>query len=149
MHPSQPSQFDGSQPLSQHALSQTSELSFGGGAALHGASMTALHSAKADAASSMNGSSIHDNDLNASERQEDPDDDDDGDDSQALLKVCKLCLLLQECGVGMWVGAPPTPHSCKHFGKLFHCTSHPTFISASFSIAPPTPHQFMLNGLVP
>jgi hypothetical protein len=97
MHPSQPSQFD-SQPLSQHALSQTSELSFGGGAALHGASMTALHSAKADAASSMNGSSSHDNDLNASERQEDPDDDDDGDDSQTPLKVCQLCLCCKNVG---------------------------------------------------
>ena len=102
MHPSQPSQFD-SQPLSQHALSQTSELSFGGGAALHSASasMAAMHSAKAEAASSMNGSFSHDNPLNASERQEDPDDDDDdddGDDSQAPLKVCQLCLCCRNVG---------------------------------------------------
>jgi hypothetical protein len=87
VHSSKMSQFD-SQPLSQHAVSQTSELSFGGGAPLHAsASMTALHSTKAEAASSMNGS--HVDHLNESEHHSDGDDDnDDGDDSQALLQVC-------------------------------------------------------------
>ena len=92
VHPSQLSQFD-SQPLSQH-VSQTSELSFGGGAPLHAstsASMPALHSTK-----SMNGSHVDHDPINASEHQEDPDDDDDnddGDDSQAPLEVCQLPLL--------------------------------------------------------
>jgi hypothetical protein len=49
--------------------------------------MTALHSTKAEAASSMNGSNV--DHLNESEyRSAGEDDNDDGDDSQALLQVC-------------------------------------------------------------